>query len=177
MSQVYHTTWECKYHVVFAPKFRRRIIYGKIKKDIGVFEKRTKSDSSNRTIFISNTTMEVLKKYKLEQNKLKLQLGNKWKNSKKVFTTEYGDNMHPDTPSKILNKIINKYNLKRISFHDLRHTSISLQIASGIQTQIISKRAGHSSISVTHNVYSHFFDNEMKEVANKMEVFLKQKAN
>ena len=30
-----HTTWECKYHVVFAPKYRRQVIYGKIKTDIG----------------------------------------------------------------------------------------------------------------------------------------------
>ena len=30
-----HTTWNCKYHVVFAPKYRRQIIYGKIKEDIG----------------------------------------------------------------------------------------------------------------------------------------------
>ncbi len=30
-----HTTWRCKYHVVFAPKYRRQIIYGKLKQDIG----------------------------------------------------------------------------------------------------------------------------------------------
>jgi len=30
-----HTKWNCKYHIVFAPKYRRQIIYGKIKKDIG----------------------------------------------------------------------------------------------------------------------------------------------
>ena len=30
-----HTTWNCKYHIVFAPKYRRQIIYGKIKGDIG----------------------------------------------------------------------------------------------------------------------------------------------
>ena len=30
-----HTTYECKYHIVFAPKYRRQIIYGKIKADIG----------------------------------------------------------------------------------------------------------------------------------------------
>ena len=30
-----HTAWNCKYHVVFAPKFRRQAIYGKIKADIG----------------------------------------------------------------------------------------------------------------------------------------------
>jgi len=30
-----HTRWNCKYHIVFAPKYRRKIIYGKIKADIG----------------------------------------------------------------------------------------------------------------------------------------------
>ncbi len=30
-----HTQWECKYHIVFGPKYRRQIIYGKIKQDIG----------------------------------------------------------------------------------------------------------------------------------------------
>ena len=31
-----HTTWECKYHIVFAPKFRRKEIYGKLKQEIGM---------------------------------------------------------------------------------------------------------------------------------------------
>jgi len=30
-----HTTWNCKYHIVFAPKYRRKIIFGKIKVEIG----------------------------------------------------------------------------------------------------------------------------------------------
>ena len=30
-----HTSWNCKYHVVFAPKYRRQVIYGKLKQDIG----------------------------------------------------------------------------------------------------------------------------------------------
>ena len=30
-----HTRWNCKYHIVFAPKYRRQIIYGKIRTDIG----------------------------------------------------------------------------------------------------------------------------------------------
>jgi putative transposase len=31
-----HSKWCCKYHIVFAPKYRRQMIYGKIKADIGV---------------------------------------------------------------------------------------------------------------------------------------------
>lgn len=30
-----HTTWECKYHIVFAPKYRRQVIYGQLKVEIG----------------------------------------------------------------------------------------------------------------------------------------------
>lgn len=35
MNSLAHTTWECKYHIVFAPKYRRQIIYRKLKTDIG----------------------------------------------------------------------------------------------------------------------------------------------
>lgn len=137
-------------------------------KELGIFEKTTKTQTSDRIIYLSNKTIEILKAYQKEQLENKLKIGNKWEDSKRMFTTIVGGDMHPDTPSQILEKIIKKHNLKRISFHGLRHTSISLQISSGIQAQIISKRAGHSSVSTTHSIYSHFFDNEFKEVASAM---------
>ena len=34
-SSLSHTRWDCKYHIVFAPKFRRKEIFGKLKADIG----------------------------------------------------------------------------------------------------------------------------------------------
>ena len=34
-DSIAHTTWECKYHIVFAPKFRRKVIYGELRKEIG----------------------------------------------------------------------------------------------------------------------------------------------
>ncbi len=138
----------------------------------GTFEKSTKSDTSNRVVYITPTTLKVLRRYKKEQDENRLLLGSKWQNSKRVFTTDYGEDMHPDRPYKILKQIIKKYQLKDITFHGLRHTSISLQISSGIQAQIISKRAGHSNVSITHNIYSHFFDSGFKEVADKMDSFL-----
>ena len=36
VSSLEHTSWRCQYHVVFAPKYRRMEIYGKIKEDIGI---------------------------------------------------------------------------------------------------------------------------------------------
>lgn len=85
--------------------------------------------------------------------------------------------MHPDTPTKILDQVIKKHNLKRITFHGLRHTNVTLMISKGIQTQIISRKVGHSSVQTTDRIYSHFFEDEFKNVANVMEEFLTVKTN
>lgn len=47
-----HTSWNCKYHIVFAPKYRRQVIYGRLKQDIVknikrlMWEKRNKHNRS-----------------------------------------------------------------------------------------------------------------------------------
>lgn len=40
-----HTTWKCKYHIVFAPKYRRKIIYQQIRADIGRIYTKSITDS------------------------------------------------------------------------------------------------------------------------------------
>jgi putative transposase len=40
MERLSHTKWECKYHVVFIPKCRRKVLYGDLRRDLGeVFRK------------------------------------------------------------------------------------------------------------------------------------------
>jgi putative transposase len=42
-----HTAWECKYHVVFIPKCRRRTLYGQLRRDLGeVFRRRAEQKES-----------------------------------------------------------------------------------------------------------------------------------
>jgi putative transposase len=39
-----HATWECKYHVVFTPKYRKKLLFGKIKRHLGqVFQSSVKN--------------------------------------------------------------------------------------------------------------------------------------
>jgi len=35
LSSLSHSRWECKYHVVFIPKYRRKVLYGHIRKELG----------------------------------------------------------------------------------------------------------------------------------------------
>ena len=41
INKLSHTSWKCKYHIVFAPKYRRQVIYNQIKKDIGKILRQT----------------------------------------------------------------------------------------------------------------------------------------
>lgn len=140
-------------------------------------EKETKTINSDRRVFITETTLRILKEYQKEQKEKRLKLGDKWGNSTRVFTTEFGKDIHHDTPYQIFKKIIKKYGLKDIKFHALRHTNASLKIREGIQHQIISKSLGHSSVQITDRYYSHFYEEEYEEMSNVMEEKIFSKVN
>ena len=129
----------------------------------GTFEKSTKSDTSNRIVYITPTTVQLLKKYRKQQDELRILLGNVWQGSTRVFTTDYGEDMHPDRPYKILKHIIKKYNLKDITFHGLRHTHASLLLFAGVSIASVAKRLGHSSMTTTQKTYLHI----IQELENK----------
>lgn len=127
-----------------------------------------KNSSSIRTVTITLQTLNLLKEYKEEQEKQKIQLGSLWKNSNRILIDNFGGNMHPDTPSKIFKKIQVKYGLKKLNFHVLRHTSASMLIASQIHTKVISERLGHSNSITTDKIYSHIFKSADYEASQKM---------
>jgi len=64
-----HTKWNCKYHIVFTPKYRRQAIYGKIKKDIKKLEDTKIEKDLNIEEkyvfdnFTETTKLDILKKY------------------------------------------------------------------------------------------------------------------
>jgi integrase len=60
-------------------------------------------------------------------------------------------------------------NIPRIRFHDLRHTYASLLIEQGENIKYIQNQLGHSSPTVTLNVYSHLMDKSNQEAAHKLE--------
>lgn len=137
--------------------------------DRKIFEKETKSVNSDRINFLNPSTIEILKKYKKEQQEKQMKLGSQWIQSNRVFTTEFGGDIHPDTPTKIFQKMIKKYNLKPLTFHGLRHSGISHMIECGVPISVINRKVGHSSVQVTDTYYSHFFESEFKQAASSMD--------
>ena len=57
--------------------------------------------------------------------------------------------------------------------HSLRHTNITLQIAAGIPLTTVAGRAGHSRVSTTSDIYSHFIRTSDEAAAEALEdIFL-----
>ena len=137
-----------------------------------VIEKSPKNNSSIRKVSITDKTINVLKLYRREQLAKEIKLGSKWEKTNKVFTSELGGYMYPPYPSQLFDALIKKYNLKKINFHGLRHTSVSILINAGIQVEAISDRVGHSTPSTTQNIYSHTFEKTEKKVVNVMNSIL-----
>ena len=65
-------------------------------------------------------------------------------------------------------KLLAKYDLPEIRFHDLRHTAGSLLLAQGVNIKQIQEFLGHSDVTTTLNIYVHTDENAKKEPAAAM---------
>ena len=133
-----------------------------------VDEKIAKTNSSIRKIVLSDNTMQLLEEYRDWQEEYKIINKKRWIEEDRVFTSKNGTHMHPCTCTHIINDICKKYNLDKIKFHELRHTSTSLLINQGIDIKTVSTRIGHSDVSTTMRIYAHSFDSEKEKCAVKM---------
>jgi integrase len=57
--------------------------------------------------------------------------------------------------------------VKKIRFHDLRHTHATLLLKQGVHPKVVQERLGHSSITVTLDLYSHVLPNIQKAAAEQ----------
>jgi integrase len=82
-----------------------------------------------------------------------------------VFSTKSGLPMHPELLRYFFNKLVQEAGVKHIRFHDLRHTHATQALQAGIHPKIVSERLGHSSVSVTLDIYSHVLPSMQREAA------------
>jgi integrase len=117
--------------------------------------------------------MELLKQYKLAQNEERLKMGDKWLPTDFVFTnSDTGKPIFPNRPTVWFSEFLKRHDLPKITFHQLRHTNASLLLAQNVDIAVLSKRLGHSKISVTLDIYSHALKSKDKEAADKMDALI-----
>ncbi|MPM23021.1 hypothetical protein SDC9_69483 [bioreactor metagenome] len=138
----------------------------------GVFLKDPKNESSKRLISIPQCVTDILKQHKKNQAVDRLQMGNKWMASDRVFTSWDGRPMYPNEMSSWFPRFLGRHNLPHLNFHGLRHTSATLLIAEGATATDLSRRLGHSTTSTTMNIYAHSLQKADDLLANKMDSIL-----
>ena len=129
-----------------------------------------KTKRSTRTISLDDSTVQVLKNWKLEQKKTFFKNGIKSRNI--VITNTVGGYFDFGNFRDDLQTFISKHKLKQFSVHSLRHTHASLLFEAGIEPKTISDRLGHSNIQTTLDMYTHLNDRQRSDVADRLLKFL-----
>lgn len=141
-------------------------------KEEGLQLKSTKTDRT-RKVSIPEDLMKALKKLRAMKLEQQMEAQNlwKWEDHLFLFSNEFGQPFRPDSISQWWIRFTDsdKYKeskLKKIRFHDLRHTSATLLIDKGVHAKVIQERLGHSKISTTMDVYGHVLQDAEKSAAN-----------
>ena len=143
-------------------------------KEFGIVTKTTKTKSSKRIIKVPNNLMHELTEYRDWWNIEKINHGDLWAETDRLFVQNGGKDMSNQTISNWLKEFEIKNNLKRVTLHGLRHTNITMQITNGVDIKTVSVRAGHNDIQTTLNIYSHYTaesDKKASDVIDKLLCF------
>ena len=80
-----------------------------------------------------------------------------------------GQPWNPNTFGTIFSDLARAAELPRVRLHDLRHTFASLLIEGGVSLKVVSEALGHSTISVTADVYSHVSASMLHDAADLLD--------
>ena len=129
-----------------------------------------KSKTSLRDIDIDQATVSMLKQYRLRQTKEAWKIGKSESIVFSDFIHEYPNNRTLQTR---LRTHFKRANVTNIGFHGFRHTHASLLLNSGIPYKELQHRLGHSTLSMTMDVYSHLSKENAKKAVSFYETALK----
>lgn len=134
-----------------------------VSKSNGIYFSDTKSTTSSRTIPIPQSIIKQIEEHKVKTG---IRTGLLFLNTLKK----------PETQTSYLNKVYCKIQKEANvykGFHTFRHTHASELLNAGIPIHDVSRRLGHSKVSVTLNTYAHFVPASNENMVNAVEMLLK----
>jgi integrase len=130
----------------------------------------TKTKSSMRTLPLVPVFKERLLRQREYQKNCRRLCGKCYNReySDYICVDELGNLIKPDYLTQVFPRILESHGLRRIRFHDLRHSCASLLLANGVSMKQIQEWLGHSDFATTANVYAHLDYNSKLASANAM---------
>lgn len=128
-----------------------------------------KTDSSYRTLPMTNEVYNSLKTAKNLQNERQKLMGNYYVQSDYVCTWQDGNVISPNYLTRTFKSVISKSNLPQIRLHDLRHSAASNLLDMGFSVVQVADWLGHSSSATTLNFYAHAEKRSKMDIANALD--------
>lgn len=138
----------------------------------GIIFKEPKSRQSVRTITLTQFALAALKEHKKAQAEEIMANRPIYQDNGLVVPNSDGRPWKPSLLTGAFGDFMNKLDLPRIRFHDLRHGSLSMLILANVPPKVVSARAGHSTIGITMDVYGHLLPGADAEAASRLDTFL-----
>jgi len=125
------------------------------------------ASGENRVVDLDGQTIRILLDHRASQDTERAQWGSAWDEHGLVFCHEDGSPLSPEGVTRLFRTLCATAGLRRVRLHDLRHGQASLLLAAGVPLAVVSKRLGHSSISLTSDTYSHLLEGVGREAAER----------
>jgi integrase len=117
-----------------------------------------KSARSRRTVPLPPGLVSMLRTHRTAQKAERLRAGNQWQDTGLVFTTELGAPVEPRNVLRTIELAAHKAGIADVGVHTLRHSAAMSWLESGVHIRAVADLLGHSSISITGDVYGHTSD-------------------
>lgn len=115
----------------------------------------TTKTGRGRSIRLQPDLVNSMRSWRATQAAERLLLGPDYADEDLVFCHRDGRPYIPDMFSREFDRRVKRHKLPRIRLHDLRHTYATLALQVGVPAKVVSERLGHSSVTVTLDLYSH----------------------
>ena len=135
----------------------------------GLIFRAPKTRAGRRTIQLGEKTLETLRKQLEQCDLLRNHAGDCWEEHNLIFPSTAGTPLGGSNLSKDFKAQLEKAGVKKIRFHDLRHTAASLMLNHGVPVIVVSKILGHSKTSTTLDIYGHIIPVMQEEAARIMD--------
>ena len=134
-----------------------------------------KTQAGRRSIAIDPGTVEILREHRLRQLKERHELGlGAAQPDDLVFAGIGGQPLNPSLFTDGFDRRVKTAGVPRIRFHDVRHTAATLALAAGVPAKVVAERLGHSSVSITLDLYTHSVPTLQEEAAVRLAALVLQ---
>ncbi len=130
--------------------------------------KAPKSAASRRTVDLDAETAAVLKRWKVNQLEERLRAGTAWEPGEWVFANELGAPWRPDRLTRRFVEAVKAAGLPATDIKGLRHAHATALLRAGVHPKVVQERLGHSSISVTMDIYSSVLPGIQREAIEQL---------